>query len=394
MPLFNYKAIDSSGKKKSGLIEAVNPKEVKERLRDQGLMLTGLTLKTGTSKKENIRGEKLQTFTLLLGQLINAGVPIYESLLALEEQFRDEPFHRIILSLCDRVKGGAHLSEAMAQFPDSFNQLYTSMIDAGESAGALGPVLEKLSDLLQKQAKLKQEITTSLMYPGILASFAVLMIGVLFGFVIPSLEGIFSGRELNTFTKLVLATSHFFRDWWWVYIPLIIGSIISLFVWLKSPGGKLFLQKQLITIPFIKRLVIETALSRFCRTMNTLLKGGMTMVDALGISRYMLNNHYLEEELKKSEAKILEGSSLSREMAHSKYFPQMVARMLRVGEDAGAVDEMFGRIADIYESDLEKTLARIMSLLQPVILIVMGGIVLTVLLAVLVPLTDMSSFKI
>jgi general secretion pathway protein F/type IV pilus assembly protein PilC len=268
------------------------------------------------------------------------------------------------------------------------------MIDAGESAGALGPVLEKLSDLLQKQAKLKQEITTSLMYPGILASFAVLMIGVLFGFVIPSLEGIFSGRELNTFTKLVLATSHFFRDWWWVYIPLIIGSIISLFVWLKSPGGKLFLQKQLITIPFIKRLVIETALSRFCRTMNTLLKGGMTMVDALGISRYMLNNHYLEEELKKSEAKILEGSSLSREMAHSKYFPQMVARMLRVGEDAGAVDEMFGRIADIYESDLEKTLARIMSLLQPVILIVMGGIVLTVLLAVLVPLTDMSSFKI
>lgn len=393
MPLYNYQALDKKGKKKKGLIEAHDPHEAKQKLREQGVMLTSLVVKIGASGKENLKGEKLQTFTMLLSQLVGAGVPIYESLLALEEQFRDEPFHRVILSLCDRVKGGARLSDAMRQFPGSFGQLYTAMIDAGESAGALAPVLEKLSELLQKSAKLKSEITASLIYPSILALFAFLMIGVLLGFVIPSLEGIFAGRQLNAFTQFVITVSYLFRTYWWIYIPLISLIVGGVIYWAKTPGGKLWVQKRLLTTPFIGRLVVETALARFCRTMGTLLKGGMTVVDALKISRFVTNNYYLEEELVKAEQNIVEGSSLSRELSHSSYIPRMVSRMLKVGEEAGAVDEMFYRIADIYETDLEKSLRTILSILQPVILIIMGAVVLTVMLAVLIPMTDMSSFN-
>lgn len=393
MPLYNFQAIDSKGQKKSGLIEAHDPKEAKEKLRAQGVMVKSLEQKTKALAKENLKGESLETFTLLLGQLVNSGLPIYESLLALEEQFRDEKFHRVILSICDRVKGGAKLSDAMRTFPQSFNQIYTSMIDAGESAGALGPVLEKLADLLQKQTKLQGEITTSMIYPLILFSFALVLISTLFGFVIPSLEGIFMGRELNTFTKTILAISYVFRTYWWVWMPLLAVSVGGTAFWLNSAPGRLWLQKKALTLPFVKRLVIETALARFCRTMATLQKGGLTVVDSMKIAQFVMNNVYLQDEMHQAELRIVEGSSLSRELAKSKYIPQMVSRMLKVGEESGTLGSMFERIGDIYERDLEKSLKRILALLQPVILIFMGTIVLTVLLAVLVPLTDLSSFK-
>lgn len=393
MPLYQYQYVEG-GKRRSGLIEAQSDREAKQKLREQGILITKLQAKTKVSTKQNLKGESLLAFTVQLSQLVNAGVPLYESLTAIEEQSRGEAYHRIVLSLCEQIRSGMSLSGAMGTYPESFDKLYCGMVSAGEAVGALGPVLEKLTQFLAKQMKLKKQITTAMIYPGILGSFSMLIIALLLGFVVPSLEGIFAERQLNAFTSGVLVISHLFRDYWWLYLPVGIGGI-AWAVWkLRSENGRLWLEKNLLHLPLIKTLMIQTAVARFCRTMGTLLQGGLNIIESLRISRGVMRNIVLEKEIQTAESKIVEGHSLSQELGRSKYIPQMVSRMLAVGEESGTSVIMLSRIADMYEQELEKTLDRVMALAQPVILIVMGLVIGTVLLAILLPLTDVSSFSV
>ena len=392
MPLYNYETIDSSGKKRAGLIEAQTDKEAKEKLRSQGAMVKKLTLRTSISGKQNLKGDVLLAFTLQLSQLLNAGVPLYESLIALEEQYRGEACHRVILSLCEQIKAGQSLSQAMASFPDSFDKLYRAMVAAGESVGALDIVLDKLSQLLQKQTKLKKQIITAMIYPAILASFSLLIILMLLGFVVPSIEGIFADRQLNGFTEFVLGVSRAFRSYWWIILPLLVGAAAYVVCFIRSPQGKLWMERHMLKVPLIKTLIIQTCVARFCRTMATLQQGGLPIIDSLRISREVMRNVVLEEEIKKAETRIIEGSSLSAELMQSRYIPGMVSRMLAVGEESGNAITMFNKVADMYEGEIEKSLDRVMALAQPVILIVMGTVIGVVLLAILLPLTDVSSF--
>lgn len=392
MPLYNFDAIDANGKKRTGLIDAQSEKDAKEKLRSQGAMVKKLSLHSSISGKQNLKGDSLLAFTLQLSQLLNAGVPLYESLQTLEEQYRTETFHRVILSLCEQIKAGQSLSQAMANFPASFDKLYRAMITAGESVGALDLVLEKLSQLLQKQSKLKRQITTAMIYPGVLAAFSFLIILLLLGFVVPSIEGIFEGRQLNKFTDFVLSVSRGFRQYWWIFFPVVVGLIAYLVYFLRSDKGKIWLQRNSLKVPLVKTLVIQTSVARFCRTMGTLQQGGLPIIDSLRIARGVMHNVVLEEEVRKAETKIIEGSSLSAELGRSRYFPHMVTRMLAVGEESGNSINMLNKVAEIYEGEIEKSLDRVMALAQPVILIVMGAIIGTVLMAILLPLTDVSSF--
>jgi len=393
MSLYQYEAFDQ-GRRKKGLIEAQSEKEAKDKLREMGLMVSKVSVKTSVKARQNLRGEKLLAFTMQLSQLVNAGVPLYESLMAIEEQCRQEPYHRIILSLCEQIKAGSSLSQAMSTYPESFNKLYCSMITAGEAVGALDVVLDKLSQLLSHQIKLRSDIVTAMVYPGILAAFSMLIIIMLLGFVVPSIEGIFSERKLNGFTQFVLSVSHFFRDYWWAYIPLFAGLLAYLIYQIRSTAGKLWMERNFLKVPLIRTLMVQTAVARFCRTMGTLQQGGLSLIDSLRISREVMRNVVLEEEVKKAEGRIIEGSSLGKELGYAKWFPPMVAQMLAVGEESGGTISMLNRIADMYEQELEKTLARVMALAQPVILIFMGTIIGTVLLAILLPLTDVSSLAV
>lgn len=393
MPLFQYQALDNKGKKQNGVIEAQIEREAKEKLRERGLMVTQLSVKTRVSSKQNLKGENLMAFTMQLSQLVNAGVPLYESLVALEEQYHREPFHRVLLSLCDQIKRGTSLSEAMKSYPDSFDKLYSSMIAAGEAAGALGLILERLAHLQSRQMRLKKEITAALIYPVILASFSFIVICMLLGFVVPSIEGIFAERQLNGFTSMILAVSHFFREKWWLYIPVIGGFATWATIKLRSTKGRLWLERTVLKIPVIRNLVIQAGVARFARTMATLQQGGLPMIESLRMSRAVIRNIAMEEEMQEAEARIIEGSSLSSQLGKSRYIPHMVGRMVRVGEDSGASALMLEKIADMYEENLEKTLSTTTALAQPVILIIMGGVIGVVMIAILLPLTDVSSFS-
>jgi general secretion pathway protein F/type IV pilus assembly protein PilC len=356
-------------------------------------MVSKLTEKTAVASKQNLKGESLYAFTMQLSQLVGAGVPLYQSLIAIEEQYRNEPYHQIILSLGDQIKAGSTLSGAMALYPASFSKLYRSMIMAGEQAGALNIVLDRLSHFLDKQTKLRKQIVTAMIYPGILASFCLLVIFLLLGFVVPSIEGIFADRKLNGFTEFILSLSHIFRDYWWLYTPLFFGAAGALVYFFRSTAGKIWRERHFLRLPLVRTLMLQAAIARFSRTMGTLQQGGVTMIDSLRIAREVMENVVLEEEMKEAEERIVEGSSLSAEILKSPWFPPMVSRMLAVGEDAGNITAMFNKIADIYEDEVEKSLNRLMAMAQPVILIVMGTIIGLVLLAILLPLTDVSAFS-
>lgn len=391
MPVFHYQALDPKGKKLKGFIEAQNTLEAKAKLREQGVMITSLGANKELKKRQHLNQEQLLSFSTMLSQLIGAKLPLYESLIAIEEQVRREPYHRIILSLAEQVKAGSTLSEAMRSFPESFNRLFTSMVGAGEASGALESVMQRLVLFLNRQAKIKKQIQNALIYPAILASFAFVVIILLMGFVVPSIEGVFEGRTLNGYTELVLSISRFFRSNWWILLILTFITGFGLYTYLSRPKGKLALEKALMKLPLIKTLMIEAALVRFTRTLSTLLDGGLPLIEGLRLSGGVMQNHLMEEEIVRAEKKILEGGRLQDELKRSRYLPHMAIRMLSVGEETGHLSEMLKKIAEIYEEDLEKTIDRTMSLAQPAILILMGAIIGMVLLAILLPMTDISS---
>lgn len=388
MVVYRYQAIDRVGKKQSGIIEAPTDKEAKQRLRDEGLMVVDLTVKKGSSSKEDMKGDVLVAFTLQLSQLLNAGIPLYECLQSMEEQYRQEKYHRVIVSLSSQIREGSALSKAMESFPGTFNRLYCAMVSAGEAVGALNIVLSKLADLLTKQQNLRSQIVTAMIYPGILAGFCMLVIGVLMGFVVPSIEGMFEGKQLNTFTTVVLAISRFLRGYWAIYVPLIFGSVAGLVFYLRTAAGNAAWQGLKLKLPFIRRLTIETATARFCRTLGTLLEGGLPLIDGLRIARETMGNAVLEEDIRNAEEKVIAGGMLSVELIKTGMLPVMASRMLAAGESSGTMVTMLNRIADMYEYELEKTLTRLVTLAQPVILIFMGGLIGLVMMAILLPMSQ------
>jgi general secretion pathway protein F/type IV pilus assembly protein PilC len=390
MPLYDYQAFDKAGKKKKGTVEALSESEAKGRLREQGLMIASLGVSSG-AKEARLSGEQLVTFTALLAQLVDAGLPLHDSLIALEEQYRGEKFHAVITSLADQIKNGKGLSEAMQQHSRSFDKLYCAMVAAGETSGALSMVLNRLAAYLEKDQKLRRQIGTAMLYPSVLACFAVIVTGLLLFFVVPSIESVFEGRELNGYTQFILGISHLAQKHWWWMLPSLVGAIAYSIIKLRRPAGQEWLQKMVLKVPMLSTLAVQAAVARLCRTLSTMLSGGVSMIESLQVGRGVMKNVVLEAEIAHVEARVIEGSSLSKELDRAPHFPSMVARMVAVGEESGTAPQMFNKIADIYEGQLDKTLQRVMALAQPVILIVMGLIIGSILLAILLPLTDVSA---
>lgn len=392
MPLYQYQAYDKQGRPQKGAIEASNLTDAKSKLRGQGLMVAKLSEQKQAGKRSAIKGEELVMFTLQLSQLVSAGLPLYESILTLEEQCRTERYHGVVLSLAEKVKAGRSLSGAMAQHPDSFDKLYCSMVAAGEAAGALALVLQRLSDFLNKQLKLRQQISTALIYPSILATFALVLVVGMLTFMVPMLEGLLADRELNSITQIVLTASYLFTNYWWLLLILLTGCSTGLYFWLRTPKGALTTERILMRTPYIGGLMIRSSLSRFSRTMATLLQGGLTLVDALGLARDVMRNHTLEELITQAQARVIEGSTFSEELRKISILPPLIGRLAAVAEDTGESGQMWNNIADIYENELEKHLGRVVALAQPVILVLMGVVVGFILMGILIPLTDISSF--
>lgn len=394
---FQLKYVDLNGKKHTKRVQAHSTEEALEKARLEGVTILSLQpsktlfsfLKTS---KKDFSKESLILFTTQLSQLLDAGLPLYESLLSLIEQYKKDPFAPIIENLAHSIREGASFSKALRNHPKSFSPLYISLVEAGEHVGSLSTSLEKLTDLLARQQKLKKQLITALIYPTILITFSFGLIALLLSYVVPSLENLFEGRPIHAYTQSVFALSHFLRDYW-IGILFFLSSLSGFFVYsLKIPRFKRLLHHFSLKIPLLNTLLIHIALSRFCRTMGTLLEGGVSIIKALKIARCVIQQPDIEEVIKNAQNQIIEGSMLSKELAKSPLIPTMVVRMLAVGEEGGHAAQMHKKIASLYEEEVEKVIERLMTLIQPLILVIIGAIVGFIMLAILLPLTDVTSF--
>jgi general secretion pathway protein F/type IV pilus assembly protein PilC len=392
MPLFKYRAISGEGKNFNGVVEADSLSVAKEKLRKNQVYITEL-IAVGNQKKElTLSFPLLLAFTRELAQLLKAGLPLYESLVTIEEKYRKNPKHSLFVDLCDHLKSGSHLSLALKKYPQTFHPIYLSMVQAGEQSGNLAEVFEQLAQLLHRQQSLKKQLASALTYPAFLAAFCFLIVCALTFFIIPSMRELFEGRDVHPLTRVVLSVSLWANE----HIPFLLGSFCTIplliGVLMKRATTRLYLHRLSFQIPFVKTILLQSALVRFCRTLSMLLGSGVPLLEALAHSRKMLNNLLLEQVVQEAEKKIIEGQRLSAALQSQTILPPLVTRMLALAEETGKMKEAFLNLSVIYEEELEKHLSQLTTFLQPVMLMILGGIVGLVILSILLPLTDVNSF--
>lgn len=390
--LYQYTAVNEKGKKVTGSIQADSLFEAKQKLiRRQALvlkvdLLSEKQLRTALSKKD------LLALTSEIARLLHAGLPLYETLSALEEKYRGQKTHKLLLDLCDKVLSGQPLSQALSFHKDSFDLLYISMISNAEKTGRLGAALEEIAQLLHRQIKVRKQIISSLLYPALLSGFCLVILGVLMFYVVPSLKELFEGRDLHPFTKLVFACSQFACEAKGALFLILLLIISSLLFSLSSEKRRQRIVNFSTHVPIVRSLYAKIAFVRFCRATATLLEGGIPAMTAFSQARTVMRHKVLEKVVAKAEEKISEGQPLHVPFQNHPLIPPLVPRMIAIATQAGKLPYMMQQISEIYEDELETYLTRFAALAQPVLLLALGAIVGFVLLAVLLPLTDVSSF--
>lgn len=386
--LFRYEALNDQGKKVQGAFDAESLFDAKQKLLRQSIFLTHIEA-LPTANKSLLNRNELLNFTRELSRLLIAGLPLYESLSALEEKYRGQPAQRLLLDLCEQVRAGKDFSAALAKHSKTFDFLYVAMIENAEKTGRLSAALEELSRLLAKQQQVRKQLTNALLYPALLFGFCLFVLGALLFYVVPSLRELFDGRDLHPFTKIVFAVSNFACNskLFLATLALLIAAGIASFFFL--PQGQRKAKELLVRI--FPKLLAKVALIRFFRASSTLLSGSVPIVSAFTQAKTTMSHPILEAMIDEANLAISEGQPIHASFNHPSV-PPLVPRMLSIAEKGGNLDSMMRQIAEIYEEDLERTLAHFTTMAQPLLLLFLGAIVGFVLLSVLLPLTDVSSF--
>jgi len=389
--LYRYQALSTTGKKISGVIDADSVHSAKEKLRKEQILVVHLDLFQEKKKEITIPFPFLLDLTRMLQQLLCAGIPLFESLVIIEEKYHHHRFHPLLMDLCDSLKNGLSLSEALRKYPQSFDPIYTAMVHAGEQTASLPTVFEELCALLDRQQKLKKQLFSAAAYPVFLGGFCALVFTALLLFVIPSMKNLFEGRDLHPITRFVFGASDFVHAQGAVILVGLLLFAAAIAACIKHPALRQKLDGVLLTLPFIGEFLREAATIRFCRTSSLLLSGGLPILQTLQLSRHVMKNRLLEEVILSAQQKVSEGKPLSQELKASPLIPSIVPRMLAIAEETGKTAFMLQDIANICEENLEKRLQQFTAFLQPALLLLLGLIVGLVLLSILIPMTDVGS---
>lgn len=393
MPLYRYQAVSAEGKSIKGVIDADSLPVAKERLRKQQILVTAVSPMQGKQQKLHLPPPLLLIFTREVAQLLKAGLPLYESLLTIEEKYRKHKVHPLLLDLCDHLKEGAALSSALKKYPSTFDKIYLSMVRVAEQSGNLAEVFDQLAELISRQQKLKKQLGSALAYPSFLALFCCgIVCGLLF-FVIPSMKELFEGRDLHPVTAIVLAVSNWANAYSTFLLIFFLTLISGVIFALRRQDTKRRIYEFSLRVPFVKSLLLHAALVRFCRSLSMLLAGGVPLIDALSLSRGVVKSPLIEEAISSAEKKIGQGEKISGAFKGSPSIPPLVLRMVALAEETGKLEDAFSRLAAIYDEEMEKHLGQLTTFLQPALLITIGAIVGLVVLSILLPLTDVSSFN-
>jgi general secretion pathway protein F len=404
MPVFAYKALDQRGKNVEGLKEADSPKSLRGALRREGLYLTEVTGEKqakAASPEVNVRrwvggrvkADDVAVATRQLAVLVNAGIPLVEALTALVEQVDHERLKRVLSAVKQRVNEGSSLADALGQHPKAFSNLYVNMIRAGESSGALDVVLFRLADFTESQARLRSKVLGTLTYPAAMVVIGAAVMGILFTVVIPKITKIFEDTKvvLPWTTRILLGMANFMHDFWWAMILLLAGGIYGFIRWRRTEAGRARWDIWVLDAPIFGPLIRQVAVARFSRTLATLLKSGVPLLTALDIVRNIVGNTRLAAVIEEARESIKEGESIAAPLKRSGEFPPLVYHMIAIGEKSGELEDMLGNVANAYDSQVETKIAALTSLLEPIMIVVMGVAVAFIVFSILMPILQINT---
>ena len=403
MTAYRYRALNADGKLVKGFIEGDSERQVRSQLRSQSLRPVEVAEANRTAAntanwrptflQRRISPGDLAMVTRQLATLVQSNLPLDEALQAAAEQSRSARIKGMLLQVRSRVSEGYTLAYAMAEFPLVFNEMYRAMVNAGEHAGYLGPVLEQLADYTEQRQYTGQKLQMAMIYPFILVGVAIAVVVALMVFVVPELVGIFahSQRELPVLTRGLIATSEFLREWGqWLLLGLVIIVLLVRRL-LKDEDRKTAWHRFLLRVPGLSRLLIALDTARFASTLSILMASGVPLLDSLRIAGEVLSNRVLRKDSQEVAERVAEGSSLHRALRESGRFPPMMVHMVASGEASGELETMLDRSARNQERELEMTLGTMMALFEPLMVVVMGGMVLLIVLAILLPIFDLNT---
>jgi len=404
MGMYKYIGVNTEGKDVDGVVESDNQKTARQKLKQKGIYATSIVEKSAAdvkAKKETLNvtiGKKVRSadITMMTRQfatLVNANIPIVETLDALSEQVENERLKLILTEAKQKVNEGASIADALSAHAAIFSPLYINMIRAGEASGTLGLVLTRLAEYTEKQSILKNKIISSMAYPVLMIAVSIIIIGILFAVVIPKITVVFEDMQtaLPIYTVILIAVSNFVRNYIIYILGVIILSSVIFARYIKTENGKKEWDKTKLKIPIFGRVIRLTAISQFTRTLSTLHGAGVPLLQALDIVTNVVDNTVIKEALKTAKVDVSEGKSLASTLKKTDQFPPMVIHMVTVGEKTGELEVMLKHVSDAYDIEIETRIQTLTSLLEPAMIIIMGGTVAFIVLSILMPIMQMTN---
>jgi general secretion pathway protein F len=416
MAVYEYKGLTTEGRDISGIIDADSPKTARAKLRQSGIYPTDVaegagevSYGAGSSVQADRSGQPLSwrsrirvaervgmmevsLMTRHLATLTAAKLPLMEALSALMDQLEKGELKRIVAGIRERVKEGSSLAVALAQYPSVFSEIYINMVRAGEASGTLDGMLLRLADYLEYQVKLRNQLIATLTYPLFMVIIGGLILFGLVTFVVPKITLIFEEvhQVLPLPTVILIAVSHFLNDYWWIILLAGALGIFALQQYIKTPAGRIQYDRFLLRMPVMGRVTLMVAISRFTRTLSTLLTSGVPLLQALDVVRNVVQNAVLAEAIDRARQNIGEGQSLAEPLRKSGMFPPLVTHMIAVGEKSGDLEPMLIKVSEAYDNEVEAIIGTLTALLTPVMILVMGAIIGFIVMAILLPIFELS----
>jgi general secretion pathway protein F len=406
MPVYQYRGYKADGASATGIVDAESPKVARLKLRKDGVFPTEMAEQegakpiitragsgpvAGVGRSPALSITDVALMTRQLATLLVAGLPLVDALGVLMDQTEKRSIKGLLADIRESIRGGASYSAVLERYPKDFSPIYVHMVRAGEASGALDQILYRLAEFLDKQLALKNKVTNAILYPAIMLVVGTLVLFFLLTFVVPKITAVFahSKQALPWPTVVLMEVSHFFSDYWMVLLGMVLAGVWGMRRFVRTETGHVLADRLLLKLPLIGQVARMVSISRLASTLATMLSSGVQLLDALDVSKRVMNNRILEQAVEEARQNIREGETIAEPLRRSGEFPPLVTHMIAVGEKSGEMEEMLRRIGQIYDGEVDRVITRFTSLLEPVMIVVMGVIVLFIVVAILLPIFEM-----
>lgn len=400
MPKFNYTAVDKQGKQRQGTADSASEASLSSLLSKQELRPVSIKKVTGGNilgslTKKKVKTKDITVFTRQLATMINAGVPLVRSLATLQGQTENPTFKTHISEISKDVESGNNFADSLAKHPSVFSPVYVNMVSAGEAGGILDEILKKLATQQEKDQRIKTKFKSAMTYPAVLIGITTIVFVGLMTVAVPKIGKIIkdltNGGELPVMTRTMLSISNFLTKFWYIHISVLFLTVFFLTRYLRTPEGRHKRDVLLLKTPAIKTIIIKIAVARFSRIFASLMSAGVSVIDAIEITGKAIGNSVLEAELNAAAKEVANGKQFSEPLANSKFFPPIVSQMLAIGEETGQTDSVLLKVADFYEEEVDAAVDGLSSILEPVMIVVMGAMVGLIAASVIGPISNLSN---